>query len=105
MIVLTDNKHYTDIANAIRSKAVSTDTYTPSQMASAIEDVYASGYATGNVDGFERGEREGFDDGKQAEYDTFWDSYQYFGNRRDYDRTFTGGFTVSVASPTTPLPS
>ena len=125
MIVLTDNKHYTDIANAIRSKAVSTDTYTPSQMASAIEDVYASGYGSGNVDGFERGEREGFekgyqqgkeegcnneavytqgfDDGKQAEYDAFWDNCQDYGNLRNYDRVFGGGFNNANFKPKYPL--
>ena len=35
--VITDNKHYTDIANAIREKNGSTDTYHPSQMADAIK--------------------------------------------------------------------
>lgn len=37
MTVLTDNQHYIDIANAIRSKTGGTEKYAPSQMASAIE--------------------------------------------------------------------
>lgn len=35
-IVITDNKHYTEIANAIRNINNTSDTYTPSQMSDAI---------------------------------------------------------------------
>ena len=42
-IVLTDSKHYTDIANAIREKNGKTDTYKPSEMAAAIEEISGGG--------------------------------------------------------------
>ena len=37
--VMTDSQHYTDIANAIREKNGSSDTYFPSQMADAIKGI------------------------------------------------------------------
>ena len=37
--IFTDNQHYTDIANAIRSKLGVATTYTPSQMASAVASI------------------------------------------------------------------
>ena len=37
--VLTDNKHYSDIAAAIRAKTKSSGTYKPSEMAAAIEGI------------------------------------------------------------------
>lgn len=39
MIVTTNNKHYTDIANAIRLKSNIDDVYKPSEMANAILDI------------------------------------------------------------------
>lgn len=36
---ITNTQHYSDIADAIRSKLSSTDTYTPAQMAAAIESI------------------------------------------------------------------
>ncbi len=36
-VVTTDNQHYTDIANAIREKNGSTDTYQPADMAGAVQ--------------------------------------------------------------------
>ena len=41
--VLTDPQHYTNIANAIRGKNGSSDTYLPSEMADAIEAIEAGG--------------------------------------------------------------
>lgn len=40
--ILTNNQYYSDIANAIRSKNNSTDTYKPSEMAGAISAIEAS---------------------------------------------------------------
>lgn len=42
-IVVTNNQNYTDIANAIRSKNGSSDTYLPSEMAEAINGLNVSG--------------------------------------------------------------
>ena len=39
MIVITDDKHYTDIAAAIRGKNGEETTYKPSEMAAAIEAI------------------------------------------------------------------
>lgn len=41
--VLTDNKHYSDIADAIRAKNGTEDTYKPSEMAAAIGAIEAGG--------------------------------------------------------------
>ena len=38
-IITTDNQHYTDIANAIRSAAGSSDQYKPEEMATAISEI------------------------------------------------------------------
>ncbi len=46
-IVMTDDTNYTAIANAIRAKKGSSDTYTPGQMADAITAIESGSY--GNV--------------------------------------------------------
>ncbi len=38
-VIATDNKHYTDIANAIREKNSTADTYKPEEMADAIRSL------------------------------------------------------------------
>ena len=54
-LVLTDNQHYEDIADAIRSKNGSVNTYKPEQMAQAISNIptvpssYTHGYARSTV--------------------------------------------------------
>ena len=47
--VITDRQNYTDIANAIRGKNGSTDTYTPAQMATAITNIPSSPAPTVDV--------------------------------------------------------
>ena len=47
--VITDSQNYTDIANAIRGKNGSTDTYTPAQMATAITNIPSGTLPTINV--------------------------------------------------------
>lgn len=42
--IVTDSKHYSDIAAAIRTKTESSGTYKPSEMASAIEGISSSGF-------------------------------------------------------------
>lgn len=42
-VVFTDNQYYQDIADAIRAKNGSSDTYLPSEMATAIEDISGGG--------------------------------------------------------------
>ena len=47
-IVTTDNKHYTNIAEAIRSKTNGEETYKPEQMVDGINKVYKAGKKAGN---------------------------------------------------------
>lgn len=42
---------------------------------------------------------EGYDDGKQAEHNSFWDSYQDNGNRTNYDSAFCRGWTADNFKP------
>ena len=47
--VLTDPQHYTNIANAIRGKNGSSDTYTPAEMADAILAIKSGSLSTGII--------------------------------------------------------
>ena len=102
--VITDDKHYSDIAAKIRERAESDAVYKPSEMAAGIEAVHAKayenghtdGYAEGNLIGSEEGYNNGYNngynagtaDGVQSEYDRFWDAFQDFGSRTDYAWAF-----------------
>lgn len=48
MIGLTDSQNYTNIANAIRNKLNTTNTYTPSQMANAILQISSGESGSGS---------------------------------------------------------
>ena len=48
--------------------------------------VYEAGYAKGNAEGV----KEGIAEGKSAEYNSFWDNFQNYGNRRNYKGAFDG---------------
>ena len=78
----------------------------PSQFADKVDEVYTVGYSTGASEqypigyqnglndgkaiGYSEGHSAGIDEGKQAEYDEFWDNYQYNGNRTVCERMFSG---------------
>ena len=82
--VLTDDRHYTNIANKIREKTGRTTKYKPSEMPSGLEEVYSKGYSVG----------------KQSEYDAFWDTYQQNGNREKYGHAFAGaGWNDNTFNP------
>lgn len=53
---------------------------------------YERGYAEGETKGYKKGytegEVKGFEDGAKSEHDRFWDAFQNYGNRRDYDSAF-----------------
>lgn len=72
--IMTDSKHYTDIATAIREKTGSTAQMKPAEMAGQIGGIKS--YA------------EGYEAGQTAEYDRFWDALQENGQRKNYDYTF-----------------
>jgi hypothetical protein len=61
---------FTEIAYAIREKTGTTDLIKPSEFASKVDDV--------------------FEAGKKSQYDDFWDNYQDYGNRTDYQYAFAG---------------
>ena len=51
-IVTTDSANYTAIANAIRGKTSSADTYTPALMAAAIAGIVSGGVSLASVEVF-----------------------------------------------------
>lgn len=63
-------------------------------IAENIPRVYQAGYDKGVAegDGYDAGYAQGEADGRKAEHDEFWDSYQNYGNRTDYDSAFKGIF-------------
>ena len=56
-IITTDNKHYSDIADAIRRNKAEEETYTPAQMADEIDNACTARYETGFSEGVEAGHR------------------------------------------------
>lgn len=50
----------------------------------------SEGYGEGQLDGYNNGYDTGVIDGRQAEYDEFWDDYQWNGERIDYQVSFSG---------------
>ena len=72
-IVTTDNRHYKNIANAIRDTGSHEGPIPPSQMAELISESCQTAKQRG----------------KQEEYDCFWDSYQQNGERTNYSQAFT----------------
>ena len=103
-IVITDDKNYTAIAEAIRATSFGEleETMLPSEMADNISQVaemsfnigYSDGEMTGYEEGFDEGVSEGrlfgIEEGTQAEHDRFWEAYQENGNRTDYGCAFAG---------------
>ena len=105
--VVTDDKHYKDIADAIRNNPVTAPgKMKPEDMAkeaeNAINGMYSFGYGEGENAGYNEGFQEGYDDGfyggeesgraagEQLEYDHFWDAFQQNGTRRNYQYGFSG---------------
>lgn len=82
-IVITDNKHYQDIASKIRECKGTTETMLPREMPDKVEEVYEAG--------------------KQAQYDEFWDVYQDYGKRTSYWGGFTSGWSDDNFKPKYPI--
>ena len=107
-LVITDDKHYKNIADTIREYAElnndGNDIFAPQEMPFGISlvrnkgydigyhDGYHDGYGYGEVDGFTEGYNYGYDEGEtngkdlgnQEAYDTFWDNFQQNGKRVSY---------------------
>lgn len=87
-IVATDNRHYKDIADAIRARLNGEDKYTPMEMANGVHTVCDYQYYQGRTEGEEVGHANGVEDGKQEAYDTFWDAAQNNGELMEYTYAF-----------------
>lgn len=55
---------------------------------SGYDEGYSNGYDSGFNEGYDSGYWGGYDEGQTAEYDRFWDSFQDYGNRRNYQNGF-----------------
>lgn len=65
---------------------------------------FERGLAEGERIGYEKGSAEGYSqgeaDGRKTEYDAFWDSFQDYGNRVDYEYAFVAlGWTTKNFKP------
>ena len=122
-IIKTDNSHYTNIANAIRSKSGTKTQFKPSEMPQGVESVFTAGYEKGKAEVIpakaeqeklvtitENGTTEVLpDDGKVLSKVTvnvavtnngIYDEYQYNGERTDYDYGFAGeGWNDAIFNP------
>ena len=99
-IVITDDRHYKAIAEKIRDIRLTTEVYTPSDMPSGIDAVYADGRS----EGVTVGRLDGISEGKQAEYDRFWDVFQDYGNKKAYTFAFAGyNWTDDIYNPKYPI--
>lgn len=82
-IVTTDNKHYDNIAAAIREKTGAETTYKPEELPTGVDEVYEAGKQ----------------DGVQSAYDRFWDDYQQNGTRVTYIGAFNCGWSSETFWP------
>lgn len=71
-----------------------------SEVASSYSEGYELGKKDGYADGYDSGKTEGIAEGKQAEYDAFWDKYQYNGTRVTCETMFAGdGWRDAIFKP------
>lgn len=119
-IVLTDNKHYKNIADVMRSNSVHNKLtkFQPEYMSTDLQTIfddrteqdwgdgwdvgyeggYDDGYEFGLSEGNEQAYNQGYDsgydnglgDGATEEYNKFWDAFQDNGNRVNYRHAFYG---------------
>ena len=69
-----------DLKASIEAKGVTVDeTATLDTYASKVDEVYSKGYEAGKAEG-----------GGDSYYDEFWDNYQEYGNRTNYNYAFSG---------------
>lgn len=90
--VITDNKHYIAIADAIRSASFGEieGQMAPHEFAHRIAEISTIGQEQGMAEGYTQGFEAGKESGIQSEYDRFWDGYQSSGAAKSYSRAFAG---------------
>lgn len=87
----TVNEKMTAIADAIRNVIGVTTPLTLDDMAIGVGEVYNKGG--------EEGFASGLEEGKELGYDEFWDNFQNYGNRTDYQVAFSRGFPNEAYNP------
>ena len=89
--VVTDSKHYEDIANAIREVAQLPlqDKMKPSAMARQVREAGVWKYELGKSDGYNEGKAEGLEEGRESGYRE--------GEQTGYANGFSAGKTSGVA--------
>ncbi len=99
-LVITDDKHYKDIANKIREVTGMSHTYRPDEIASiGITDVDIIAEKRGEDYGYASGKTEGYNEGYQAYYDFFWDGMLNNGNPANYVGRFRRWTNTSIYEP------
>lgn len=93
-LVITDDKHYKNIADKIRTLTGLTTTFKPVEITNGIDDIYHIANKEGEDYGYNQGKSEGYNEGYRAYYDLFWNTFQRWDEatqttkRTDYRRAF-----------------
>ena len=76
--VITDNKYYIAIADALRSNSFGEieGPLAVANFAKEIQWISKIGQEQGKMQGYSQGFEDGKESGIQSEYDRFWDAYQ-----------------------------
>ena len=99
-IVKTDDKHYKNLAAAIRSRTGNTHTYKPEDLPAGVDAVFIKGYDVGKSDGIVEGYMDGARAGEEEVKAIFWNNYQIDGGRQNYNYAFAGsGWTEDLFYP------
>ena len=99
-IITTNDQNYKNIADKIRSASEINASYTPEQMPEGIGKVYDRGYTDGWTVGYGDGHYDGFGVGEENYRQFFWDRYQNYGERTNYNFAFAGpGWTEETLWP------
>ena len=88
-----------DIVDSIKNDLVEI-AQSATEIGQRANELYDKGSTDGYNKGYSDGKTEGIEQGKQAEYDAFWDKFQDYGNRTDYNNGFSGkGWTDITFQP------
>ena len=83
------------LANKFRSHLGTTAKINPQDFEKKVDEVFDAGSSLGYNEGW----LSGVNDGKQEEHDTFWDTFQKNGSRRNYSYAFFDGWTNANFAP------
>lgn len=99
--VITDNRHYINIANAIRDNSFGNieGPLPVTEFPQCIGEISTIGQAEGKAEGYAQGLEEGKQAGIQSEYDRFWDAYHAPGDNYNAFRFSGHGWTNATFTP------